>query len=130
MADLEKCYSINDEDFNFTSVGDLFDHLDSEGELVEGRFYYEADCRRIKPSGLVSAESVIETIGYAMWEEVGEIADCYPDVTTEAKSELQELLDAWLIKHADPSNFWQTVGKSRVVAVTEQDVIDQQKGSE
>lgn len=121
---MQKCYSANDEDFNYNTAGEVFYYLDSEGDLVVGRIYYEADCCRMEPSDLIRAYQVIEQIGESMWDEIGETADTYPDVSKEAEAELQSLLNEWVLKHADPSNYWRVVGKSRPMMVTEQDIAD------
>lgn len=57
------------------------------------------------------------------YEEVGECFDSeFGDVSTEAKAELQALLDAWAEKHVNLSHYWVIKGKSRELRVTEYDV--------
>jgi len=112
------CYSINEEDFNLTSVGDALDALDDEGRLEEGAVYWEADCRRIQTSDVFSVEQVLEDMGERLYEEVGEIADDYPSVPPEAKAELKDFMTAWVEKHAPPNQYWLVVGKPREKRVT------------
>ena len=119
---MDICYSVNEEEFNLTSVGDVFDTLEDEGRMEEGTVYYEADCRRMQSSDVVSVERVIEDMGERLYEEVGEIADDYPNVTPEAKAELKACLHAWVEKHADTSQYWLVVGKSRERRVTADDL--------
>lgn len=119
---MDICYSVNDEDFNLTSVGDVLDTLDDEGRLEEGAVYWEADCRRMQAGDVISVDQVIENMGERLYDEVGEIFDDYPDVTPEAKEELKDYLHAWVEKHADPARYWLVVGKSREKRVTADDL--------
>ena len=119
---MDICYSVNEEEFNLTSVGDVFDTLEDEGRMEEGAVYYEADCRRMQASDVVSVEQVLDDMGERLYEEVGEIADDYPAVTPEAKDELKAFLHAWVENHADPSQYWIVVGKTREKRVTADDL--------
>ena len=119
---MDICYSVNEEEFNLTSVGDVFDTLEDEGRMEEGAVYYEADCRRMQASDVVSVEQVIYDMGERLYKEVGEIADDYPAVTPEAKDELKAFLHAWVENHADPSQYWIVVGKPREKRVTADDL--------
>ena len=60
---MDICYSVNEEEFNLTSVGDVFDTLEDEGRMEEGAVYYEADCRRMQASDVVSVEQVLDDMG-------------------------------------------------------------------
>lgn len=119
---MDICYSINEEDFNLTSVEDVLDTLDDEGRLRVGEVYYEADCRRMVADDVFSVEQVLEDMGERLYEEVGEIADDYPAVTPDAKAELKEFLFAWVEKHANPNQYWLVVGKPREKRVTADDL--------
>jgi hypothetical protein len=119
---MDICYSTNDEDYNLTSVGDVFDTLDSEGRLEVGTVYYEADFRRMTAGDVVSVEQVLDDMGERLYEEVGEIADDYPAATPEAKEELKAFLHAWVDRHANPTSYWIVVGKAREKRVTADDL--------
>jgi len=125
---MDICYSINEEDFNLTSVGDVLDALDDEGWLEEGAAYWEADCRRMQASDVFSVEQVLEGMGERLYEEVGEIADDYPAVPPEAKAELKAFLTAWVEKHAPPNQYWLVIGKPREKRVTADDLPPNAKG--
>lgn len=123
MNDMQKYYSADGENFHL-EVGEVFDLLDNEGALVAGRVYYEADCKRVMPGDIIRAHQVIDSIFDWMSDEVGEAADSYASVSAEAENELQQLLEAWITKHANPSAFFRIVGKPRELAVTQHDVND------
>ena len=122
------CYSINEEDFNLTSVEDVLDTLDDEGRLRVGEVYYEAECRRMQASDVFSVSQVLEDMGERLYDEVGEIADDYPAATPEAKAELEAFLAAWVEKHAPPSQYWLVVGKPREKRVTAEDLPPNAQG--
>ena len=121
-----KCYSANDEDFIYQDVGELFDALDSDGGLVVGRVYYEADFRNLLPSDLINKHrigSILEQFDDDLYEEIGEISDNdFYNVTDDAKEELRQLLNTWIEKHVNVSKYWKIVGKSRERVVTAEDL--------
>ena len=123
---MKKCYSTNDEDFRYDDLGELFDDLDADGELVVGRVYYEADCKEIAPAdftGKWRLESILEQFDEDLYEEIGESADNdFTGVADEAVVELAALLTGWIEKHVNVGRYWKIVGKSRPMQVTEDDL--------
>lgn len=119
---MELCYSIDDENYNLTSIGDVLDDLRCEGRLEVGAVYYEADCRPMSASDVFSVSQFLEDIGERMYDEVGEIADSYPSVSSEGREELKTFMLDWVNKHADPSRYWLVIGKSREKQVTAADL--------
>ena len=121
-----KCYSANDEDFIYQDVGELFDALDSDGRLVVGQVYYEADFRNLLPSDLINKHrigSILEQFDDDLYEKIGEISDNdFYNVTDDAKEELRQLLNTWIEKHVNVSKYWKIVGKSRECVVTAEDL--------
>ena len=126
MTDTQKqqlCYSTNDEDFNHGDVDEVLDALNSEGELVAGRIYYEADCGTPKTEDVMDVDSILEAADEQMYEQIGEVYDnTFSGVSPEAKTELQALLNAWAEKHVNLGGYWIIKGKSRQCVVTEEDV--------
>lgn len=116
------CYSINEEDFGLTGIGEVIDALDGEGRLEVGAVYWEADCRRMQAGDVFSVDQILENMGDQLYEDVGEVADDYPAASDEAKAELRALLIAWVEKHANPDQYWVVVGKPREKRVTADDM--------
>jgi hypothetical protein len=120
---LEKCYSLNDEEFNFKEMGDL---IDAHEDPKVGTTYWEADCRPMQPTDGINThtvESLLENMDERLYEDLDEIYDneC-SDVSDEAKAELHGLLHSWAIKHIDLSRYWKIVGKSRECKFTAEDL--------
>lgn len=122
-ATTEKCYSLNDEEFNYSDIGEVIDMMD---DPKVGDTYYEADCVTLTPTeGLngYTVDSILENMDELVYDQIGE---CYDnqcsDVSDEAKAELLALLEAWANKHIDLSNYWKIVGKSRECTLTEEDL--------
>ena len=119
---MEVFYSIDDESYNFENLGDLFDALDEDGCLEVGAAYFEANCRRMTAQDVVPVGWLLDAIGERMHDEVGEAAADFPNVSQQAKDELQKLLSDWIEKHDNPGSYWTIVGKARRKVVTEDDL--------
>lgn len=120
--ELEKCYSTNDEDFTFTELEDLISELESNGDLVVGYTYYEADFKRISGEDIVSVDRIIEDMDERLYDLVGEAAEDGCDASKEAVQELADLVAQWADKHADIKRYFTIVGKSRQKEITEEDL--------
>ncbi len=117
------CYSRDDETFIFDSVGELFDDLEADGELVVGREYFEADCEHMTMAAIVSVGHLLDQFDEWAYEEVGEIYDAdFSSLPQEAKDELRALLIEWQMKHVNLDRYWIIKGKSRTLTVTAEDV--------
>lgn len=63
---------------------------------------------------LPDVEWIIEKLGENAYEEAGEIAEGYPEVSEEGKLALEELLLAWANKYAKPE-FWIASGRAELI---------------
>jgi hypothetical protein len=59
----------------------------------------------LSPSSLISSADIIDTMNERAYDECGEWAEDYPNLSKEEKSELDNLLWSFFEKH-DPRNFW------------------------
>jgi len=121
---MEKCYSTNNEEFCHTEIGDVLDALDSEGRLKVGETYYEADSQPLTAPKLLRADLALEQADELGYDLIGEAWDNPFDVSAEAKGELQDALNAWAAKYVDVSRYFEIVGKTRPMQVTESDLPD------
>jgi hypothetical protein len=119
----ELCYSLDNEEFNYSEIGEVIDMMDDP--KVDDT-YYEADCVRLTPTDGINSytvDSILENMDERIYDQVGE---CYDnqcsDVSDEAKAELLAMLEAWAKKHIDLSNYWQIVGKTRECKLTAEDL--------
>jgi len=122
MSKLDKCYSLNNEEFNFSEVGDL---IGAHEDPKVGASYWEADCKLCTSTEGINGytvESLLENMDERLYEDIGEVYnnEC-SNVTDAAKAELHGLLKSWAIKHIDLSRYWKIVGKSRECAFTAED---------
>lgn len=121
-----KCYSTDGESFNHNSLGEVFDDLESEGELYEGRVYYEADYKPLEVQDYASSHTVawmLENLDEQIYDDIGECYDndCY-NVSKEAREELRTFLESWITKHVDLSCYFKIVGKPRELKVVKEDL--------
>jgi hypothetical protein len=91
-----KVWSDDNERFNADSLGELIEGNDS---LVVGSMVYFGDAQRVDPTKFISASDIVEMIGERAYDEAGECAEDFPNVSKEAEDELEELLIEWINKH-------------------------------
>jgi hypothetical protein len=115
-AETLECWSVDGSDFRYQTLGDL---LDSNDHLEKGCIVMVGNQVACDPADWVDADDVIENLACRGSDEGGEWADDYPDVSPEAKAELQTYLEAWARKHA-PASFY-TVTNVREYVLTYED---------
>ena len=115
----EECWSVDEENFNARTLGELIENHD----LEVGSMVFRADAVRPSAKELISATDVIDTMGERAYDIAGEYGEDYPDVTDEAANELDDLLAAWIAKHAAPT-FW-TVRNVQPHTITADDLEGQ-----
>lgn len=93
---LDETWSANDEMFNCDSLGEL---LNENDELELGDKVWRGDKFPVDITGYVDASDIIEMLGERAYDDVGEVAEDWPDVSAEARLELDALLGAWVSKH-------------------------------
>lgn len=119
----QKCYSTDDQAFNYSDPQEVFEGLDGLGELTAGRVYYEADCHTPSTDNVLDVDSLLENADEQMYDQIGEVYDnAFSEASPDARAELQDLLNAWAAKHVSLSRYWVIDGKSRELKVTEDDV--------
>ena len=117
-----KCYSTDNENFCHARLGDVLYALKCEGRLEVGTVYYEAFSQPVEMSKLLRADLVLEQADDVGYDLIGESWDSPFSVSKEAEAELQLLLDAWAEKHVDIGRYYEIVGNTRELRVTEADL--------
>lgn len=117
----DQCWSVDECDFCYSTLGDL---LDSNDELEVGSVVYVGRPARYAPSTYIGdAEDIIERMGERAYDEHGEFADDFPDVSKEAKDELTAFLIAWADKHCEVRFY--SVEDVRPYTITAEDLSDE-----
>ncbi|MYM81138.1 hypothetical protein GTP44_04085 [Duganella sp. FT50W] len=112
----EECWSVDEENFNARSLGDLID----SHELEVGAVVFRAEAIHPEPKELIDAEDIIETMGERAYDIAGEYGEDYPNVSDEALQELSDFLVAWVSKHAAPTFY--TVNNVQRYTITVDDL--------
>jgi len=120
---IEKCYSLDGENFALGNLGDAIDACDCEPKV--GDVYFEGDGVRLDPTAGINSwtvESILENMDERVYDEIGEFYenDC-SDVTDDAKTELLEVIEAWARKHIDLSRYF-TIQNVRECEFTAEDL--------
>lgn len=116
----EKCWSHNNEEFNYESLEELIQWLHDDKALEVGRVVYFSIANKPDAGQFVSAESVIDNMASAAWDVGSEYAEDFPDVTPDARKELEEFLEAWARKHCEVNFF--TVSGVQEYVITQADI--------
>lgn len=124
MSDTAKrqAWGKDEEWFDCDSLEELIDNWHGSEEFEPGRIVFFGDVVDVNLKNLCDADDVIEMMGDRAYDECGESADNYPDVTKEARDELDALLLAWMEKHAKPT-FYRVVNV-RQYTLTAADLVD------
>lgn len=114
-------WSTDEETYNLDTLDDVLEYLlwDNEpAELVGGEVYYGT----AKPYSTewVDAAFVIDNISERAYDEAGEWALDFPNVSEKAKGELQTFLSEWQEKHCD-AGFYRVVNAQKYI-ITQEDV--------
>lgn len=120
---IETRYSLDGEDFEFTSVLEVFWVLEDHGLLREGATYYAADFARVEFDCFDRVDDFLEGLELRYVEKFGDVE--YPEFVTvddDAKLKLKRLVAAWISEHVDVLREWCMVGKSRTLSVSKEDI--------
>lgn len=120
---MDKCYSTDFEEFNYTEAGDALDALANDGLLVEGAIYFECDCEQVALTRYLRADRILEYAADQIYDDVGEASEDAFSASKEAEQELDALLSTWAAKHLT-GQYWMCVGKAREIKVTASDVAE------
>lgn len=118
----EIVWSVDQENFNYDSLGDALAILDGMDELAVGRIVWFGEAEKPNPVKYFDADDLLEEVGNRAYDDGGEHAEDYPDVSDEAKAELGQFLSDWLTKHCQPS-FWR-VNNPKEYTITEADIAE------
>lgn len=117
-----ECWSLDGEEFNYDSLGDL---LDARGdEIRPGHKVWRGTAKPPSMADLADAERVIEDIGERAHDFGGEYADGFPKVSPEHAAKLQALLEQWLAE-CPPPRFYQVTNAVPYV-LTDSDFTQEQ----
>lgn len=103
----DKCYSIDEENFNMTEFSEVIDQFD--GDHL-GKTYWEGDALPVKHSDVIwngQVSHMLEGLDEQAHELIGEVYDYqYSEVSDSAKQEFKEFLFQWASKNVDLSRFY------------------------
>lgn len=107
----EKCYSVNNEEFNHSELNDAVAEVFDEVDIAIGsvRTVFEGDAIRWKASDF-GPYDIIDTLACNAGDNAGEYADDWPEVTKDQEDELhalvRDVVDKWADDHGLQPNFY------------------------
>lgn len=108
-------WSTNNEDYRFDDLDDLIEH--EEPEVGQAVWFGE---RVELGTGWVNASDVIEQIADRAYDVGDEYAEGFPEVSAEAKAELDAFLRDWQAEHCKATFF--TIRNARQYVITADDL--------
>lgn len=93
MDNKRKCWSIDEENFQYDSLGEL---LDNHTELMIGDVVYVGDAVKPDHSELIDVDNILEMMSERAYDIAGEYADNFPNATVEAVRVLDYFLQVWM----------------------------------
>ena len=119
----EKCYSINEEDFDIELEEMLDRYIENldlpDTEIVVGMeiTYWEADSVPYTINDFFDAQDLIDRLSEQAWNEYEEADEYLHDTPPEAIKELDEFVNTWATKYSLHPNF------SKVINIVEKTAI-------
>lgn len=107
----EVCYSNNGEEFRYAEIADALDSANI-GDVI-----YEGDAIRQKPSHYFDINTMLEQVGESAYDDCGECADDFPNITKSERDELDKIICCWL--DAKVGVDFYTVRNVREIVVTQ-----------
>jgi uncharacterized protein YfdQ (DUF2303 family) len=121
VGDGEKCWSLDEEQFNYESLDELIQGIyDLHGSVEPGWVVSFGTAHKPDAADFVDADRVIDDMGDAASDVGGEFAEDFPSVSPEARKELNDFLEAWARKHCEVTFF--TVDNVQKYTITQADI--------
>lgn len=114
------CYSANEEEFRYDSLGDLIDEMSGDPEGIVGRTYYRGIATKHAASYYFNVERLLEDMAESAYDVAGEFSEDFTDLSDEKQEELRKLVSAWVDANM-PVTFW-SVSKTETLVVTQEDI--------
>lgn len=120
--EVKTCWSADEETFNDDNLEDL---LSSNDHLKAGDTVWFGQAQHPDPGSYIDASDVIEMIGERGYDDGGDFADDYPQVSDEAKAELDASLKVWATQHCQPSFY--LIKNIQPYVLTEDDIASAER---
>jgi hypothetical protein len=119
----EKRYSLDNEDFEFTSLIEVFWVLEDHGLLREGATYYAANFAKVEPDCFDRVDDFLEGLEVRYVEKFGVVDyPCFTAVDDAAKLDLKRVVTGWIEEHVIVPHQWCMVGDSQKLSVSKEDI--------
>lgn len=112
---MNKCYSINEEDFNLDDIGEVIDTLSSDvhdGGSIVGMVYWEADAVPFTHSDIIPTYTIdhfLESLDERMGDEIMDFDYLYTEVSHKEKQILVDLIKEWADKYVNVGKYYRVV---------------------
>lgn len=113
----ETVYSLDGENFRFDDINEALAELEVEGDLVDGHMIEAGTPTRHEASEFFRIDDLIDGLRDRAYEEAGEWADDFPDLSKDQRAELESIISNWLDRSIKVT-FW-TVNGAKPFEITQ-----------
>lgn len=120
-------YSVDENNFNFETVADVFDFLIEQGEFSEGAVYYSITQTKADLTEYLKTDSMFEAAEARMFYESNASGEGVLDVSQQALDELQDQVTQWVRKHCKKEHWVMDEFTFEQHYITQQMVLDYER---
>lgn len=109
---MNKCYSVDEENFGLNDIGEVVDRIEDdldEDETALGKKYWEADAFPVLHKHIIDDNEILsflEMLDIQFDEFIEDPDSVYSDVPKEAVTELKDLVLAWADKYVTEGRYY------------------------
>lgn len=118
----QRRYSLNNEDFEYHCLLDLFLALDAQGLLIEGAIYYAGDFALVEPDCFEDVDEVLQLLEIRHLEKFDPTQVYFTSADEVARMTLKRAIAGWINEQIYVEHHWCLVGKSQQMTVTQSDI--------
>lgn len=118
----QRRYSLNNEDFEYHSLLELFWALDDQGLLREGAIYYAADFGLVEPDCFENVDEVLQLLETRHLENFDPMQVYFTSADEVARMALKRAIGSWINEQIYVEHHWCLMGKSQQITVTPSDI--------
>lgn len=119
---IERRYSLNNEDFDFQDLHELFWVLEDQGLLREGATYYAADFALVQPDCFEEVDEFLDMRQTEQLTKSNPNFAYFKCADEKAKTALRLAIAEWIHEFVFVEQHWCLVGKSEKLAITLSDI--------
>lgn len=121
-AKAQQRYSLDNDNFDYYSLAELFQALEGQGLMREGAIYYVANFALVEPDCFEDVDEVLQLLEMQHLAKFDPTQVYFTSADQVARMALKRAIAGWINEHIYVEHHWCLLGKSQQLAVTESDI--------